>query len=350
MNPTKFDSSGPPAEAFRFHAPAELFSEDADGAKRRRVRGVAYSGDVITDHGFWNRVAFDLSDTTVDSRIPMLVDHDRSRRAGFASLAITDRVEVAEAFLLDNAVGREVAADADAGFPWQFSIHIAPSRIEFVDQGMTVTVNGRQFDGPIHIFRGNRIRELSLTPVGADHRTAASVFTAGSVPAMPSAPSNEEPTMTATPEQFAALEARVAELTAAVQTLTAERDAAVQERENFRAQLAAQAQAARFAAVVALFRECGRPEPKDFAAAGHYMTLTDEQFAAVAKDMREARPTLPATLFGHTATGGGEAPAPGQESPLQFAARIRAKVQEERRNGRIINEAEAAAMLRSATA
>lgn len=354
MNPHKFDASTLTPEAFRFSAPAELFSEDGEAsAKRRRVRGVAYSGDVVTDHGYWSRVAFDLSTTSVDAKIPMLVDHDRGRRAGFAALTLTDRVEVAEAFLLDNAVGKEVAADSDAGFPWQFSVHIAPDRIEFVDAGQSVTVNGRVMDGPLHVFRGNRIRELSLTPVGADHRTTATIFSATPAPVepapAPAPPTIEEPATMISPEQFAALEARVAALSTDLEARTAERDAATAERDTMRAQLEAQAQAARFSAVVTLFREVGRPEPKDVTAAGAYMGLSEEQFAAVSTDMRATRPTLPAALFGHTAIDGAPGATSGEvNDPVQFAARIRAHIETARAAGRSVNEAEAAAAIRAA--
>jgi hypothetical protein len=71
-----------PNEAFRFLAPAELVQVEA-GAPRK-LRGVAYSGDVVTGHPYWSAVVFDLATTrAAGERVPVLIDHDRSQRAGF---------------------------------------------------------------------------------------------------------------------------------------------------------------------------------------------------------------------------------------------------------------------------
>ena len=34
--------------------------EDQDGKNKRTFSGVAYSGEVITEHWYWDRVVFDL--------------------------------------------------------------------------------------------------------------------------------------------------------------------------------------------------------------------------------------------------------------------------------------------------
>ena len=79
----------------------------------------------------------------------------------------------AEGVLLKNQYGESVATDGRAGFPWQMSVNIEPSVIDDVQPGASVSVNGRQVFGPAKIFRNNRIREVSFTPVGADPGTSA---------------------------------------------------------------------------------------------------------------------------------------------------------------------------------
>lgn len=337
-----------PAGAFHFLAPAEFAADTEAGSTRRKVRGVAYSGEVITGHSYWEAVIFDLATTKVEGRIPLLVDHDRSKRAGFAVLAITgDRIEIQDAELLDNDTGRGVAADADAGFPWQLSVHIQPSRIERLDSGQMATVNGRTVEGPATIFRNSLIREVSFTPTGADHRTAAQVFAAEPDPpadnAPPEKPPIEEPDPMHTPEQFAALQSQVG-------ALTAERDAALAAVAARDTELATIRSDARFADVRGLFAEIGHPEPKrdDVAA---YIGMTAEQFTAVAADLRRAKPTLPQSLFGHVAIGDVGAQGAGQGVNLgdshQFAAAIRAEVAAALSQGRRITPVEAAATIRA---
>lgn len=337
-----------PAGAFHFLAPAEFAADTEAGANaRRKVRGVAYSGEVVTGHSYWDAVVFDLATTKVEGRIPLLVDHDRSKRAGFAVLAITDRIEFQDAEMLDNETGRSVAADADAGFPWQLSVHIQPSRIERLEAGQMATVNGRTVEGPAAIFRQSLIREVSFTPTGADHRTAAQVFAAEPDPpadtAPPEKPPIEEPDPMPTPEQFAALQSQV-------DALTAERDAALATVAARDTELATIRSDARFADVRGLFAEIGRPEPtRDDAAA--YIGMTAEQFTAVAADLRRAKPTLPQSLFGHVAIGdvGAQGAAQGANlaDPHQFAAAIRAEVAAALAQGRRITPVEAAATIRA---
>ena len=126
------DKTRPPLEAFRFYALPESASVDpAAATDPRKFRGVPYSGDLVTASPFWDAVVFDLASTTAPPKVPVLVEHDRAQRAGFASLTIgTDRIDVADGTFLDNAHGRAVAADSDAGFPWQMSVHIEPGKID----------------------------------------------------------------------------------------------------------------------------------------------------------------------------------------------------------------------------
>ena len=67
----------------------------------------------------------------------------------------------------------QVAQDSDDGFPWQMSVRIDPSAIEEIQAGASVTVNGKVHQGPITVFRGGRIREVSFCALGADDNTNA---------------------------------------------------------------------------------------------------------------------------------------------------------------------------------
>ena len=50
--------------------------------KKRTFSGVAYSGEVITDHWYWKQVIFDLDSMQIKGRIPALLEHSSYQRAG----------------------------------------------------------------------------------------------------------------------------------------------------------------------------------------------------------------------------------------------------------------------------
>lgn len=146
-----------------------------DGKKKRTFSGVAYSGEVITDHWYWKQVIFDLDSMQIKGRIPALLEHSSYQRAGAIeshSISYESGLTVS-GILLSNEFGAQVASDSDDGFPWQMSVRIEPASIDEIQAGNTVTVNGKLLHGPITVFRGGRIREVSFCALGADENTMA---------------------------------------------------------------------------------------------------------------------------------------------------------------------------------
>ncbi|MBC69742.1 MULTISPECIES: hypothetical protein [Acinetobacter] len=146
-----------------------------DGKKKRTFSGVAYSGEVITDHWYWKQVIFDLDSMQIKGRIPALLEHSSYQRAGaIESHSISHESGLTvSGILLSNEFGTQVATDSDDGFPWQMSVRIEPASIDEIQAGNTVTVNGKLLHGPITVFRGGRIREVSFCALGADENTMA---------------------------------------------------------------------------------------------------------------------------------------------------------------------------------
>lgn len=192
-----------------------------DGKKKRTFSGVAYSGEVITDHWYWKQVIFDLDSMQIKGRIPALLEHSSYQRAGAIeshSISYESGLTVS-GILLSNEFGAQVASDSDDGFPWQMSVRIEPSSIDEIQAGNTVTVNGKLLHGPITVFRGGRIREVSFCALGADENTMA-------VAASHNPNNPQEDTDVTELEQ----------LKAANQQLTTERDNAVSELKKFQAE------------------------------------------------------------------------------------------------------------------
>jgi hypothetical protein len=298
-----------PAEALRFASPARFSADDMpDGKKRRKVEGVAYSGDLLTGHWYWSAVIFDLAGIERPAgRIPLLMEHDRGKRVGHTGLDIgADALRLSDAVLLDTERGREIADEADQGFPWQMSVHIEPTRIEELQQGASTVVNGRQVAGPATIFRASRIREVSLTPTGVDPNTGAAVFsTRGAV--MPD---------TAPPAVQAS-----ADVSALQQELTD----ALKRAEEAETKLAALQLAARTEKVKALFAAIGRDYSDTDAAP--FLAMDDAAFSAAAEIAQFKAPAPPAHLFGAGPTPTGDTKAPSLNPADIFAAR-RAKSKE----------------------
>ena len=146
-----------------------------EGKKKRTFSGVAYSGEVITDHWYWTRVIFDLDSMQIKGRIPALLEHSSRQRAGAINTHTISHQEglVVHGDLMSNEFGTQVAQDSDDGFPWQMSVRIEPAKTEEVAADQTVIVNGKTLQGPITIFRGGRIREVSFCALGADENTMA---------------------------------------------------------------------------------------------------------------------------------------------------------------------------------
>lgn len=155
-------------------SPAELLP--ATDNKPRTFKGIAFSGDLITD---WYRpVVFDMASTAMNDRIPALLNHDKDKPIGVITGYSFDNATGMniEGTFLKNVDSVRVIDDAEAGLLWQMSVGIRPGSVEEVRAGASVQVNGRTFSGPIEIWRNNRVREVSFCTVGADDKTSASIF------------------------------------------------------------------------------------------------------------------------------------------------------------------------------
>lgn len=139
----------------------------------RQFSGIANSGKPFMHEG--EKTIIDLSDIRYQEKVPALVEHERGKRAGFGMLAVENNQLVIKGMLLNNEFGNEVAADADAGFPWQMSAHVIPNKIDVLTEG-TSEVNGQTVTAPITILRQCRIPEVSFTPTGVDDQTHAVVL------------------------------------------------------------------------------------------------------------------------------------------------------------------------------
>lgn len=267
---------------------------EQEGKKKRTFSGIAYSGEVITDHWYWDRIIFDLDSMSIKGRIPALLDHSSRQRAGAINTHSINHQSglTVSGDLMTNEFGTQVAQDSDDGFPWQMSVRIDPSAIEEIQAGTSVTVNGKVHQGPITVFRGGRIREVSFCALGADDNTNAVA-------------ASHSPKNFNQPEDTDVTELEQAQ--AKAKALQDQVDALTEQNKQFAA-------AKREAEITALGKDLG----KEFSAEDitEMKNLDDSAFAFSAKHLRQfaaakppeqktpAVPSHLAHLFNHQATSG----------------------------------------------
>ena len=276
-----------------------------EGKKKRTFSGVAYSGEVITDHWYWDRIVFDLDSMQIKGRIPALLDHSTRQRAGAINSHSIDHQNglTVSGDLMSNEFGTQVAQDSDDGFPWQMSVRIEPSAVEEIQAGASVTVNGKVHQGPITVFRGGRIREVSFCALGADDNTNA-VAASHNPTQQPKEDTNVD---------LVQAQAKIAELEGQIETLT-------EQNKQFAA-------AKREAEITALGKDLG----KEFSAedVAEMKNLDDSAFAFSAKQLRQFSATqpkkaeLPEYLTKHQAQGGQNQFNAGQPQSIADLAKAR---------------------------
>lgn len=278
-----------------------------EGKKKRTFSGVAYSGEPITDHWYWDRIIFDLDSMEVKGRIPALLEHSPRQRAGAINTHSIDRQTglTVSGDLMSNEFGTQVAQDSDDGFPWQMSVRIEPQAIEEIQAGASVSVNGKIHQGPITVFRGGRIREVSFCALGADDNTNAVAASH-----QPKQFNHKEDTDVTELEQAKAAQKQA----------ETERDAAQTELKQFKA-------GKREEDINALQTELNTTFSAEDKTA--YTGMNDSTFAFTAKQLRQfsskpnttpsSQSNIPGHLFSHQATG-------GQDQQKQFSAQPKSLV------------------------
>lgn len=149
-------------------------SADAADGKTRTFSGIAHSGQPFNWKG--RRAVVDFAGIRFKDKMPVLLDHDRAQRAGAGCLKLENHRLTVSGSLLNNETARDIAACADAGFPWEMSIDARPARIDELKAGERAVINGQELYGPLLVLRAPTIREVSFTATGADANTTAAVF------------------------------------------------------------------------------------------------------------------------------------------------------------------------------
>lgn len=332
------DQRNNPLSPVAFMAPVEFAPKVDTAAPKRAFSGVAYGGGIITDHWMFDRVVFDLETTRLATPAPALYQHGTPVGV-IRNAVIGGRIAIDGDLFADiHDDAKMIAEMADRGLPWQMSVGIFPGRVEDVRPGSKVSLNGQTFDGPLTVFRDNRVREVSFCAIGADGQTEAHVFALIGQSSHPRKDHSMEAIDRAEHDRI------VADLTERLTTQTASTAAEKTRADQLEAQFATSRHAARTTAVKDLFQAIGQ-EYSD-AAAKPYLEMEEATFAAVAADLRK-RPARDPKLFSSQAKDGVQDDGTAPKTAQEFVAKAQAFVAEQAAAGVTITVADAVAHVRA---
>jgi len=154
-------------------------AEKGEEGEKRTAKIVGYSGKPILNHWFWDNLAIDIQGVKFQGkRIPILEQHDLYRKIGIAKkpTKLENKIEYDDVTLLENEFADEFYNNSKQGFPYQASLGVKPLRIERIEEGTSVEVNGYKLNGPGTIFRETIVRETSICVFGYDSHTNSEAF------------------------------------------------------------------------------------------------------------------------------------------------------------------------------
>jgi hypothetical protein len=169
------------SDVLNLNARVEL--QAAAAGKPAKVSILAYSGNPM-DVGGYGTVVIDLAGLEMPGTIPLLADHDASLAgvAGSGTPRVLAGNLLVEGTLAATAAGNQIRDLGASGVPLQASVGVAPGDRQPVRPGESVTANGRTFTaGPrgMILVKTGSLREVSITPLGADPSTSVSITAKG---------------------------------------------------------------------------------------------------------------------------------------------------------------------------
>ncbi len=159
-------------------APVAIEAAAAEGDKKSPAKFVStfYTGGALTLNGWDLPVVIDLATLKNGNVLVANLDHDPSKRVGNFAVANDGKSLVASGTATAATAARdEVVNSAAAGYQWQSSLEVSPSRVEQVKAGKTVEVNGQSFEGPLYVTRAGVLKGFAFVSHGADDNTTATI-------------------------------------------------------------------------------------------------------------------------------------------------------------------------------
>jgi len=154
-----------------FAAPVRI--EAAAAGKPRRLSIVGYGGGTMNVPSF-GPIVVDLAGMKLPGSLPLLADHANAIASviGSGTPTTDGKTLLVSGQVADTDAGRAVVALLESGTPLQASIGADPVERRPIPAGRSVAVNGRTIDGPFTLIVKSTLREMTITPLGADSSTS----------------------------------------------------------------------------------------------------------------------------------------------------------------------------------
>jgi len=152
-------------------------SEDGED-KPATFKLLANTGKPMEVSGFYDPVVVDLNGAKFDKpSTPVIQDHNTSLRIGHTTKQEVKGNKIVASGIVSatGPVAQEYVADSRRGFPFQVSIGASIKDGYFVEAGEKAEVNGKVWKGPLIVAKKTLIRELTITVLGADSGTKATI-------------------------------------------------------------------------------------------------------------------------------------------------------------------------------
>jgi len=150
----------------------------ADESKVPTFSMVAYNGGKMIPSNIGIEVIIDLAGMEIPiQRIPVRQSHNSDRGIGHTTSVKKTQSQLTAEGIISRGTSwaKEVITSSKNGFPWQASIGARVNDIEYIGDGVKVTVNGQQFDGPTVVVTKSLLYEISFVDFGADFNTSVSI-------------------------------------------------------------------------------------------------------------------------------------------------------------------------------
>jgi hypothetical protein len=151
-------------------------AEIQTAAKVPTFRSTFYTGGALNISGYDRPVVIDLAGLENGNVLVANLDHDPSKRVGNFTVVNDGTKLVANGTASAATPWRdEVIASAKAGYVWQASLEVQPHKVENLDRGKSVNVNGRTIVGPAYITRKGTLKGFAFVSHGADDNTTVAI-------------------------------------------------------------------------------------------------------------------------------------------------------------------------------
>ena len=158
-------------------ATVDLTAADPAADAPAKVFINAYNGDIMRVAG-QGLIVLDLAGMALPPRVTLLVDHLADMRGvvgvGVARI-VAGTLEISGTISRATPNGQTVIALAKDEVPLQASVGADILESRYVKAGESVNVNGRSIPGPFLLISKSLLKEVSVTPLGADSTTSVHI-------------------------------------------------------------------------------------------------------------------------------------------------------------------------------